>query len=733
MRKTASLSLVILLAVFCLTADASELKTRPRIGLVLGGGGARGAAHIGVLRVLEANNIPIDYIAGTSMGAIVGGLYASGMSPAEIEELFEETDWKDLFSDKPSNKDLSFRHKQDQRRLIDFEVGIKNWKIALPRGLIAGQKLNFLLQSKTLQTTDVNSFDNLPIAFRAIATDIETGEMVVLDKGNLAETIRASMSVPAVFAPVEIDGHLLVDGGIANNLPVDIVKQMGADIVIAVKVGTPLSSLDELKSVIDISAQVIAIMTSQNIKKQIELLGNKDILVEPNLEGYSSSDFIKTSQIVKIGEKATQPFESKLKEYTLPSREYKKYLSRQRKNVLKPTRLDFVDIHDTTRVDIKRIKTRLRTKPGDTLNLKILKKDLMDVYEIGDFEQVNFRLISKKDRKGLLVDTKEKAWGPNYLRFGLNITENFEGDSYYNLILNYTLTQLNKLGAEWENDIQIGRNRHVLSELYQPLDYKERFFVAPHFLYEHDISDVYSGGNRLARYRVRTLGGGADLGMNFGTIAEARFGVFTGKAKAGPIVGSPYLPKFNVDIGAMMGSFLVDQIDNWHFPKKGFAGEARVFMARPGLNSDENYDKFHVETLNAATLGRHTFLASAEYGTNFGKTIPFYDEFTLGGFLALSGYRKDELRGQHLTMGRLLYYYRLFDVSSGWADGIYIGGAFEAGNVWTRRSNIKLDDFLLGGCTFIGFDTILGPLYLGYGRTEKNDEGKYYLYLGQTF
>lgn len=713
--------------------EAAEQSQRPKIGLVLSGGGARGSAHIGVLKVLEENHVPIDYIAGTSMGAVVGGLYASGMSPEEIEENIVAIDWKDLFTDRPFEQDLPFRRKGEQRRLIDFEMGFKKGRLVFPKGLVAGQKLGFLLKSMTLQVTGIKDFDLLPIPFRAMAADIETGELVVLDHGNLAEAIRASMSVPGMFSPVENNDRILVDGGIVKNLPIDVAMQMGADVIIAVDVGMPLFKRDKLESAVDVTMQVIGIMTLQNVKEQIALLREKDLLIIPDLENSSTSDFSKSSEIIRLGEEVASELAEEIKSYSVTTDEYKIFLARHRQHDIKSVKVDFVKVKSSGRVTAQAIKKRIKTKAGGTLDRDVIQGDLTRIYAIGDFEQVDFGIIEEDEKKGLLINAKEKAWGPDYVRFGLNITDDFRGDSFYNLLLNYRKSQVNVLGAEWKNEIQIGRTRSVFTEFYQPLDYAERFFIAPRLKYERRVEDVYSGYVRDSQYRVRSFGGGIDAGINFGTFAEARVGIERGDVSAGPLIGGGSLPNFEIDWAAFVGSLEFDQIDNSNFPRYGIYASINAFLSRKDLGADESYDKLIFSVTKATTCNKHTFLTSLIGGTGIDDDIPFYDELTMGGFLNLSGYRKGELRGQHTGLGRLIYYYELAELHGGFIDNIYIGGSLEAGNAWSKRSDVDIDDLLFGGGVFIGVDTILGPLYLGYGHTEGNKEDQVYLFLGQTF
>ena len=311
---------VLLCLVFCIVthlvvlwypsgADAEERApaNRPKIGVVFGGGGAKGAAHIGVLKVLEEQKIPVDYVAGTSMGAIVGALYASGLSAAELEKVITAIDWKDVFSGDPDRRDVDYRRKREDYEILSkMSVGIKDGKMAMPKGLVKDQKVNVLFEMLMLHTSDINDFDKLPIPYRAIAADLETGEMVVLRGGHLADAARASMSVPGAFPPIEIDGRLLIDGGIVRNVPVDIVRGMGADIIICIDVDKPLPTREELGGSLSVLNQMIDIMMKKNVKEQLKTLGPQDVYINPDLGELGSTDFDRAAEIARLGEKAAR-------------------------------------------------------------------------------------------------------------------------------------------------------------------------------------------------------------------------------------------------------------------------------------------------------------------------------------------------------------------------------------------------------------------------------------------
>ncbi|MFA5394185.1 MAG: patatin-like phospholipase family protein [Candidatus Ratteibacteria bacterium] len=707
---------------------------RPKVGLVLSGGGARGAAHVGVLKFLEKQHIVVDYIAGTSMGAIVGGLYASGLSPEEIEEKLKTIDWKDIFSDAPNRQELPFRRKNDaQKYLTGVEIGVKNKKFALPRGLIAGQKLGFLLESLTLHTTGIDDFDRLPIPFRAVAADIETGEMVVLSHGSFAQAIRASMSIPGMFSPVEIDGRLLVDGGIARNLPVDVVKQMGADVVIAVDIGSTLSKREELNTLFDVYRQVLTVMGQQNVVEQIKLLGKDDCFIRPELGNISTLDFPRALEIVRIGEEAALDSRESLRRYAVSPEEYQSFLKRRFLGVSYPVSVDFVKVEETRHISGKVVEDKLKTKAGGDLNLKILKDDLARVYGIGDFERVDFRFIKDKDRQGLLITPTEKSWGPNYLYFGMQLSDDFQGMKHNNLLFNYNMTQVNPFGAEWQTQLQIGNEGSLSSEFFQPLDYSGRFFLVPRVEATVGFTEVYNEGKRSAQYQINSAKVGLDVGMELGTYGEARLGVEKSSVGADLRVGSAVPKEDSGDQAAFVGSFVFDHLDNSNFPRYGAKIDLDFSLARNGMLGGElSYDKAVFSMMGAASYRKHTVLASLEGGTAFNSEIPFYDQFVLGGFLSLSGYREGELRGNYYGLARIVYFYRFGKVPFAWGDKLYLGASVEAGNAWILSKDVELNDLLWSGSFLVGVDTPLGPLYFDYGFARET-EGVFYVYLGRKF
>ncbi len=714
--------------------DTQTQLDRPRIGLVLGGGGARGAAHIGVLKALEAEQVPIDLIIGTSMGAIIGGLYASGYSPEDLENLIESIDWRTLLRDAPDRKYSSFRRKQDDFGfLVKFELGFKWPKFLLPRGFIQGQRLGLLLQQLTLPVASINDFDDLPIPFRAIATDIETDEQVILGCGNLAQAIRASMSVPGVFAPVEINHRLLVDGGIVNNLPIDVAHQLGADIVIAVDVTSPLVSQEKLTSAFAILGQMLNTLVLNNTQQQRTLLTLDDILITPDLGEMLAANFTESPSAIHAGEIAAQAQVDALQRLSVSSTAYDAFLAKQRQPAMPPPIVDFVRVQDDSNLSPKVAEGLLHIPLQQPLDVKQLDKDIAKIYGQGYYEQVSYRLVEEAEETGVVVNARKKSWGPNYFRFGLSLEDDFTGNSNYNVATRFTMTTLNKLGAEWRTDGQLGERPGFFTEFYQPLTYESRFFVAPQLDYNKRNVGVFEDGNQTADYRVTTTLIGADVGKELGTWGEFRTGLRHGWGDVDLRVGEPQDESYHFNSGFLLAKLTYDQLDQVSFPHHGSYNAVTWTGSRGWLGADHDFDQLFVRSIIARTWWRTTLRVDSKLGATFAGDPAVENNFPLGGFLNLSGFSLDEFSGQHLGFTSLIGYYQLTGTnSSSIKIPIYLGGSIETGNAWQDTDDISVDSLRWAGSAFIGIDTLLGPFYLAYGHAEGGRD-LFYLFLGRTF
>lgn len=735
LRLWLALSLIALV-VLTLPAPLVEAAERPKIGLALSGGGARGAAHVGVLKLIEELGIPVDYIAGTSMGSIVGGLYAMGLSPDEIEQTIEEIDWNTIFQDEAEREDRRMRRKlEDRNYLVKARPGVqeRERKVNLAPALIQGQKLDLALRQYSLPASRIRDFDDLRIPFRAVATDVVTGEAVILGEGDLATAMRASMAVPAVFAPVEIGDRLLVDGGLAMNLPVSVVRDMGADIVIAVDVGGPRREREEISNVLTMLDQIASLVTWRNTQEEIATLGGRDLLITPALgHAVLASDFGKMLEAIAIGERAAEDARPELARLALPNAQYAAYRERHQPAPYTRPTIREVRIENHSRLSDRVISERLDVEPGERLDPAALERQLARIYDQDNFESVRYHLEDQTDSEATLVVTaREKSWGTSSLQGGLEFSSTTGGDSRFNIGLAYTMAPLNALNGEWRTQLQLGEEPGIYSAIYQPIDPLEKWYVMAGAGYMKDnlvLFDPNAHSRPLAEYQLTRTGGALEFGRNLENWGRLglRYERFFGDAEKR--IGDTLYPNYDFDVGALSLRFSLDELDSLTFPRNGWSLDAQMLTSRTELGASHDYDQGSLSWLRAQSWGRNSLLTGLTLAGSFGGEAPPQSYFRLGGFLNLSGFNQNELSGANLGIARAIY---LRDLGTGLIK-TYAGGSLEVGNVWNRRSDIDWDSLRVGGSLFVGADTLIGPLYLGYGQADGGN-GALYLFLGRPW
>lgn len=710
-----------------------EEKKRPKIGLVLSGGGARGAAHVGVLKVLEELRIPVDIVTGTSMGAVTGGLYAYGYSPAMLEETLITTNWNDLFQDNPSRAQRSVRRKQDDiNYLIKFEAGFKDGAVKIPTGLIQGQKMDLLLRSLMPDAPD--NFDEFPVPFRAVAEDIESGEAVVMGDGDIVRAMRASMSIPGVFSPVEYDGRLLVDGGFANNLPVRLAQEMGAEILIVVDLGGDQLKRDKLVSPLSVLNQNMGFMIQRNTQRQLNAMRSNDIHIQPDLEGYSSADFWRVAEMIKKGVTATRLHTSKLTQYSMTSDAYQARLKRLRSKKPVAQIINKIIIKNDSKLSPDVIRSYFSIQPGEPLNIESLEKDIQQLYGLNIFERVNYEITHVDDQTILTIHVREKTWGPNYIRFGLNLESNFEGSSTFNAASSITSAPLNSFGGELRTELQIGSDQFISTEFYQPLDKSQNYFASTEATYSELHFARYQDEEQLSDYKSSSATIRVATGLNFNNRAQLSLGLVKGKGDTNLLIGSRPAPEQDFDIGARYINFTYDKLDSVTFPKHGVLSNIRWVNSRESLGSDVNQDTLTINALWAETWNRNTLFFWTGLAGVVNTDTPATDTFPLGGFLNLSGYKKQQLTGRYAGVARLIYLHKMGSNGneSFFKIPFYVGGSLETGNTWNNKDDINTASLKTGGSLIISFDTPVGPLYLAKGFAS-GGKSEYYFFLGRSF
>jgi NTE family protein len=720
---------MLLLPAANITAEEEEstLAHRPRIGLVLGGGGARGAAHVGVLRVIEELRIPVDYVAGTSMGSIVGGLYASGLNAEQIEREILAMDWSDLFQDEPDREQRSFRRKRDdQIYAFKAKPGYNKGKVQLPLAYIRGQKFDLVLNRLTLPMFEVKDFNLMPIPYRAVATDIETGKEVVLSAGSLAKSIRASMAVPAAFDPVEIDGRLLVDGGLANNVPVSVAREMGADVFIVVDVGSGLYGRDEITSALDITGQLANFLFTLNSEAQLKTLGSRDILMRPQLGDIGGNSFDRASEAIPLGERAARESIEALRQYSLSAEDYARHVAARTRPRTDTPIIEFVRTNNSSSVADEVVASRISARTGQPLDVAQLERDIGRVYGLDIFESVRYDVLREDEKTGLLISTREKHWGPAFVQVGLESSSDMDGDGAFKLGLLYSRGAVNALNGEWRTGVQIGDEPGLSTEIHQPLDPLSRYFVSGRASYEGRRVNIFDdSGDNVARYQLSLYQLELGAGREFGTWGEGRLGYRRATGEAEVKVGAP-APDVDLDRGEIFLRLSDDKLDNFNFPRAGHNGKVEWIVAREGLGARSDYDQVRLNYAHALSWGSNTLIGGLLGATTLDDDAPLEGLFQLGGLFRLSGLQENQLSGQHAGLALLVYLRRL--QHSRFLQS-FIGGSLEAGNVWQDTSDASLDNSIIGGSAFLGLDTPIGPVYLGYGRTDTS-ESSIYIHIG---
>jgi NTE family protein len=725
--------LTCLLLLACAGACAAE-PARPRIGLVLSGGGARGAAHIGVLEVLDELHVPVDAIAGTSMGAVIGGLYASGMSGREIDALLSSVDWQDAFRDRPQRADLAFRRKQeDIDYLVNIPLGVRGRRLLIPRGLVQGQKLTQLLRRATLPAAGALDFDHLPTRLRVVATDLESGDTVVMKDGDLVTAVRASMSAPGMFAPVEREGRLLVDGGLTENLPVDVARAMGVDVLIVVDTGFALQKRARLNSLPAVSNQAIAIVLRKNIEAQRAQLTPRDVMIEPQLEQLSSYDFGSVARARELGESAARQLAGRLAQLAVPGEEYARYAAARARR-RPPPLVEFVRSDAGSAPYRRQIDDLFGGFSGQPLDADALGRRVTSLYGRGTMETLDYTVArDSAGRQGLDFSARRNSWGPNYLRLGLSLQDDFSGRTSFNAAGRLLFTELNSLGAESVWDVRIGSSPRLATELYLPLSNVRRHFVAPHGEIEaHNVAQLVDN-EQIGEYRVRSGSFGLDVGRELDRFGEIRGGVMRSSGSARIIVGDVGTSRTEFDVRGYFMRFSYDHLDSALFPR---AGQALTLEWRgeENIGSTVGSDLLTADWRGAWSRGKYTGIAWLSGGTTLsGSETNVRAWFPLGGFLNLSGVRADSLAGPYYGIARVI---ALRSIGRG-GEGVlnvpaYAGLSFEIGNVWSSRRDIDLGSTRRDVALFLGADTYIGPVYIAAGYDDAGHSG-FYLFLGRSF
>ena len=729
--------------ILCLCVTPSLAAERLKIGVVLSGGGAKGAAHVGVLKILEEHNIPVDYIAGTSIGAYVAGMYSLGYSASEVEAIMMGVNWDSGYSDTIPRNILSYRDKQLRDRYnIPLNIGYNEGQVRAPSGLLRGQTMSQLLRQSTDLVQQFGHFDDLAIPYRAVATDLETSWPVVISHGSMVKAMQASATVPGALQPAQIEGKLLVDGGIANNMPVDVVKAMGADIIIAVDIGSPLVKKDKLDSTIAVLDQLSNFLTNASTEKQKQLLTDKDVLIRPAIDALSTTDFTIMPLALTLGKEAANGQLYKLSSMSVCPEEYAAYVEAKKakgKLLMADVRhpINEIVFENQSKVSLNLLTETLNIKPGQAVSKDELNEALKRIYSLNKFERVDAEFVEGEDGRILTVTTKAKSWGPNYFQLGFNWEDDFNSESAISFDMAYTMTDLTFNGGEWRNEVKLGIEKLFATEFYQPLDRDQQFFSRARYQYDTRDWDLYDNNSRILTFDKKTHTIELGIGYNYTLQGMIELGLV---AEKGSIVNDVWLTQ-DLDFSSYGAYFRFgyDSLDSISFPTSGNRVTLNVYVRNEDFNDsiDDNQNQFSVQIeadwKGALSVGNHAFVGKASIATNNNDGVNTLHLSELGGFLNLSGYHKDSIMGAHKVFGAFIYQYDLGRDALGMTDyPLYLGWSLEAGNVWDERTDVTLTDLIYASSLYIGTDTSMGPAALGFGITDLGDKS-FYLFVGKNF
>jgi NTE family protein len=709
-------------------ADAAAALPTPRVALVLSGGGARGLAHIGVLRELERMRIPISCLVGTSMGGVVGGVYASGMPIDELETQARAIDWARAFQDTPDRSAMRARRKKDENgHFARPEFGYRDGGVISPAGVIYGQNLSEIFSRFSQRAADVTRFDQLPIAYRAVATDIATGHAVVIDKGPLALAMRATMSVPAVMAPLELGGKLLIDGGLVDNLPVEKARALCGDVVIAVNIGTTLLERKEIGSAVSVGLQMVNILTEQNVRASIAALKPQDILISPQLNGLGSGSFDRLDDLIAAGEQAVRMSANQLQPLVAPAEVFARWKQAHDRPQGPDLQPDEVRIAPLKWVNPATLRSVL-TAPGTTEvpTEAQLMAGVQRIYGRGDFERVQLSFAEENGKRIALIEPVEKSWGPDYLRFGLSMVAQSGESTSFNAVAGYTRSWINNYGARWQNIVQIGEKNALHSEFQQPIAPGSPLFFAPRLLVTMDQSPIYFGSAQVARFSRSQGLVALETGLEFGHSGEMRLGWMAGReayqADIGPITGSSG-PN---PIRALTVRVDIDALDKANFPTRGYRVLADLHDASKRWGNDHDFKRQMLDITVAETWNQNTFSAQfiagkVDFSGTAGNIV--FDLIPLGGFQRLSGYPAGRFRVNQMTFARLGYQRNIPPLLGlnlgGIVNQAYFGGSLEVAQIEQSYDPLTPNGAYQSGALFIGADTVLGPAALSFGFSKE--------------
>ncbi len=703
-------------------------KSRPTIGVALEGGGALGEAHVGVLKWLEDHHIPVDYIAGTSMGGLIGGLYATGKSADQLEDILKTANWSLLLGGDTPYQDLSFRRKEDARDIPNaIQIGLKNG-VSLPPGLNSGHQVNLLIDRETLPYSTVHSFDDLPIPFRCVSTEIVSGKAYVFRNGSLSDAMRATMSIPGVFAPVRRDNQIFVDGGLVDNLPTDVVRKMGADVVIGIHLQISSVSAKEIQSAFGILGRSVELVIAET---EIRGMAGADLIVKADVEKFNTMDYQKTDDLLKVGYQAAEDKKQILEKYALDDEEWTKYLqekdSRIRTKIGVP---EFVKVEGVTGEEAVNVQKFLTPLVGKPIDQPALEQLLTRLSGIGRYDSITYDLIQQDDKTGLLIRMHEKSWAPPILRPGIVIDGTQTDDVTFTAGARLTFMDVAGFRSEWRTDLQFGQTYGIASDLYRPFLPLGKWFFDPFVNASQYTFLVYKKSNPRADYRIDHVYGGMDIGYAISRFSEIRVGYGVGYTNEDLRLGTPDFTSTNGRIGALHMRYVTDHTNDAVIPTRGYYLQSNFFYYDTYPDATESFPSMTATVQFFQPVRRDSIFVIGTGGTTFGYQNTGDPQFFLGGVGRLTAYGLNELLGNQYFVGRVGYLKEIATLPPFVGRNVYAIGYGEVGKMYGDPFGAPR---LSGdGAAGVIADTAFGPIFIG-GSVGDTGHHKWFFQLGRVF
>ncbi|HEY5757188.1 MAG TPA: patatin-like phospholipase family protein [Steroidobacter sp.] len=699
-------------------AEAPQVAGRPRIGLVLAGGGAKGGAHVGVLKVLEELRVPIDCIAGTSMGALIGGGYAAGIPADELEKFLIAIDWKRVVGSQ-GRRDLEpiEQKRSGPTYSNEFEFGVTPNGLATPAGLINTSNVEDLLRVYVARARLETDFDKLPIPYRAVATDMVSSKMIVLGEGDLATAMRASMAIPGGFAPVVLDKMILSDGGLVRNIPVDIARNLCADQVIVVNLVEPEANPLKLQGATQLLSRAMDVMIIANEELQLSSLKPGDVRIDVIMGDITTTDFERVPETVPLGIDAARRMSAELSKYSVPETQYVAWRTGVTQSQKMEGQLAGVRYEGLKRVNPDYLAQRQKVQPGDPLDIETISEEAQRISALQDFESVSYRLDGDRGSPTLTWLPHEKRIGPNYLRLDLGAYASREGDVTFALYGRHVRTWVNSLGAQWFNELQLGGESLLTTGFYQPLDAAHRFFIEPRLNASRSLEDVFQDDERVSRYAFKDVLGELNFGANLGRYGQARVGYLYDAREISVDIGSTLMPEGNpVDAGMHLLAEL-DSRDTAFNPTRGVAMALEYLQSESSLGGDRDWERVELGIGVAVPLRRDVIWLTLAGGSDLDSDLPGDRAFSVGGPESFPGFEQGELRVEDYWLASTSYLWKVKDLLPIRNLAFYMGFSVTGGQVFDRLDGSD-DGELYGGSVFLTGRTLFGPLTVGIGSTS---------------